>query len=304
MTRLQIKRIIIWIILTECMLILSTRLGAFLHEFIGHGLMAVFLGGRLDTFRLTLFAGGETLFSGNFGETASVCISLGGIAINLVTGIVVLVIIRRRSLSFSWVLFGILLAGTSILSQIQYLILGAYYRYGDPACLAQYPFGMFIAWMGGLAILAYFCWHLMRIFFRLQDMNFPSGRIVTRAATTLVILGIPVLLYAGLYLSAHTPLGSLAAIHEARLRTQKEAERIKAEKKSDKDVEEIQRELQPFPMLPLVVAVYLITALIAFLQTHKWKWGKITPRVPVTYRYCIPWVILSVSVLALIAFLW
>lgn len=286
------------------MLILSTRLGAFLHEFIGHGLMAVFLGGRFDAFRLTLFAGGETHFSGNFGETASVCISLGGIATNLITGIVVLVIIQRRSLSLSWVLFGILLAGTSILSQVQYLILGAYYRYGDPKCLATYPIAMTIAWVGGLAILAYFSWHLMCIFFRLQDMNFPSSRILKRATTTLVILGIPVVLYAGLYLSAHTPLGSLAAIHEARLRTQKEAERIKAEEKSDKDVEEIQRKLEPFPILPLVVAIYLITALIALLQTHKRKGGKITPRIPLTYRYCIPWVILSVSVLALIAFLW
>jgi len=302
--RLQIKRTIIWIVLTESMLILSTRLGAFLHEFIGHGLMAVFLGGRFEGLRLTLFAGGATTFSGDFGEMASACVSLGGIATNLITGIVVLMIVQRRSISFSWVLFGILLAGTSILSQVQYLVLGAYYRYGDPVCLARYPSAMFFVWTGGLAMLAYFSWHLMHLFFRLQDMNFSSGRLFSRAATTLVILGIPVLLYAGLYHSAHTPLGSLASIHEARLRSQKEAERIKAEKKSDKDVEEIQKELEPFPLLPLVVAIYLATAIIAFLQTHIRKRGKMFQRVPVAYRYCLPWVILSGGVLVLISLLW
>ena len=66
----QAKKVLVWILLTESMLILTTRLGAFLHEFVGHGLMAMLLGGRFESFRLTLFAGGEALFSGNFGKTA------------------------------------------------------------------------------------------------------------------------------------------------------------------------------------------------------------------------------------------
>ena len=149
---------IIWMILAESMLILSTRLGAFLHEFFGHGFLATFFGGKFEAFRLTLFAGGEAKLSGDLGEMGSVCVGLGGIAINLLTGFLLLILLQRRNLSFSLTLFGLFLAGVSILSQIQYLILGAYYRYGDPICLLKYRWALFISWTWGLLMLAYFAW--------------------------------------------------------------------------------------------------------------------------------------------------
>ena len=301
---LRINKIIIWIILAESMLVLSTRLGAFLHEFIGHGLLATLFGGKFEAFRLTLFAGGEAKFSGNLGEMASVCVGLGGIAVNLVTGFLVLIFLQRRRYSFPLTLFGIFLAGVSILSQIQYLILGAYYRYGDPVCLVRYPLLMSIAWTGGLLMLAYFSWHLMRLFFRFQDASFSVSDLFTRGMISFLILGVPILLYAGLYHYAKIPLGSTASIREARLRMEKEAERIKAESGSEKSVEEIRRELEPYPILPIVLAIYTLTAFLAFICPVRNHRKRCFPPVPIYFIHCLPWVLLSGLVLALIAFIW
>jgi hypothetical protein len=298
------KRIIIWIILSESMLILSTRLGAFLHEFVGHGLMARILGGSFEAFSLTLFAGGEAKFSGNFGEIATLFVSFGGIVVNLVTGFAVLVFTQKRRFSFSLILFGIFLAGISILSQIQYLVLGAYYQQGDPACLLNYPIALFFAWTAGLLLLAYFSWYLMRLFFRFQDAYFPAPNIINRAIITFLILGIPIFLYAGFYHFSKTPLASVAAIQEARVRIRKEAERIKAETKSEQSIEDIIKWLKPYPILPVILVSYMLTALLAFLQTTKNTREQYFPPIPLSCFYCLSWVIVSGTVLTLIAFLW
>ena len=302
--QLRIKRMIIWMILAESMLILSTRLGAFLHEFIGHGFSAALFGGRFESFRLTLFAGGEAKISGNFGEMASVCIGLGGIVINLVTGFLVLILLQKRKASFSLTLFGLFLAGVSILSQIQYMILGAYYRYGDPACLMEYPRVLFISWTWGLLMLAYFAWYIMRLFFQLQDASFPIPNLLTRAMLSCLILGLPVFLYSGLYHCAKIPLGSTAAIHEARIQAEKEAARIKAETGSEKAIDEIRRDLEPYPILPLILAIYLLTTILAFFSPAQSQRERDFPLVPVSYIHCFTWIILSGVVLSCIAFLW
>ena len=301
---LRIKRIVVWVILAESMLILSTRLGAFLHEFIGHGFLATLLGGRFEGFHLTLFAGGEAKITGNLGEMASVCVGLGGIVINLLAGFLVLIFLKRRRFSFSLTLFGLFLAGVSILSQIQYLILGAYYRYGDPVCLMKYPGALFISWAGGLMILACFSWYIIRLFFRLQEASFPTSDMLTRAVISCLILGLPVLLYSGLYHYAKVPLGSTAAIQEARIRVEEEAARIKAETGSEKSIDEIRRELEPYPILPLILAVYLLATILAFLSPASRHRERDLPLVPVSYIRCLPWVILSGAVLSCIAYLW
>jgi hypothetical protein len=142
------QKLLIWILLTEAMLIVSTRLGAFLHEFVGHGLAALFFGGRFEAFSLTLFAGGEARFSGDFSESGRLLVYLGGMAVNLVTGLAALWLIGKYRSSFSFTLFGLVFAGASVLSQLQYLILGSYYRHGDPVCLTPYPAAMDLAGCG------------------------------------------------------------------------------------------------------------------------------------------------------------
>ena len=89
-------------------------------------------------------------------------------------------------------------------------------------------------------------------------------------------------IYAGFYQCSKTPLGSTKAIQVAQLRAQKEAERIKAETKSEKSIEEIIDEsvipqvrnnvgfsLDFFP-LPLKLPVGLLRAWLSW-QKIAWK---------------------------------
>ncbi|MEW6378570.1 MAG: M50 family metallopeptidase [bacterium] len=313
----QARKVLTWILLTESMLILSTRLGTFLHEFIGHGVTAMLLGGDFESFRLTLFAGGEARFSGNFSQAARIAVSLGGIAINLITGLAALRLARSRRLSFSFRLFSLILAGVSILSQLQYLALGAYYQYSDLSCLADcHPVVLFPTLLGGLLALAVFSFLIMSIFFQFQEASFPSPHPVSRAFITFLILGIPVLLYAGFYHWSAIPLGSTAAIMESRLQAEEAARRIKIETGTSEDIEEIRERLEPRPLLPWIIAIYALTTLAALLRPAGPSSSRQTlgssrtdaapkdyfPPLPSSLLATLPWLIAAGLVLALIAF--
>jgi hypothetical protein len=300
----QIQKILIWILLTEAVLIISTRLGAFLHEFVGHGLVALLFGGRFEAFSLTLFAGGEAQFSGDFSEIGQLCVSLGGIAVNLVTGLAVLWVIQRYRSSFSFTLFGLVFVGASVLSQLQYLILGSYYRHGDPVSLTAYSVALWLAWTGGLLALAFFSLYLMRLFFRFQDTYFPVPSFFTRALISLLILGIPIALYAGLYHWSKTPLVSTAAIEEARSRIYQEAERIKTETESEQGIADIIEKLTPHPILPWILATYVFTTILAFLFPARVMKEQIPPRFPSSLFPAVPWIVTAGASLVLIGSVW
>ena len=113
----------------------------------------------------------------------------------------------------------------------------------------------------------------MSIFFRFQDAYFPSAHLFSRVSITFLILGIPILLYAGFYHWSRTPLGSTAAIMEARLQAEREAERIKTETGSRQSLEEIRKGLEPGPLFPWIIAIYVLTALAALFWTA-WRRGR------------------------------
>jgi hypothetical protein len=298
------QKVLIWILLTEAMLIISTRLGAFLHEFMGHGVVALLFGGRFEAFSLTLFAGGDARFSGNFSETARLCVSLGGIAVNLVTGLIVLRFIQKYRSSFSFTLFGWVFVGASVLSQLQYLILGSYYRHGDPVSLTPYPTALWLAWVGGLLALAFFSLYLMRFFFQLQDAYFPVSPLFTRALVSLLILGIPIALYAGLYHYSKKSLVSTAAIQEARSRIYQEAEKIRTETESEQSIADIAEKLTPHPILPWILATYIITTIMAFFSPARMMKEKSPPRFPSSLFLSLLWLITAGASLMLIALMW
>ena len=151
--------------------------------------------------------------------------------------------------------------------------------------------------------LAFFSHYIMRLFFRLQNAYFPSSRIYERAVISFFILGIPVFLYAGLYQCAKTPLGSTVAVREAQLRAWKEAERIKTETGSERSIEEIKKEIELYPILPLILAVYFITSFLAFLYPTKKSEVIYSPTFPSSFKYSLPWIIGATSVLGVIALL-
>ena len=300
---LSTKKIIFWILLSESMIILATRSGAFLHEFVGHGLMAKLFGGAFQNFQLTLFAGGTALYTGNFSLPGSLFISLGGIMVNLSTGMLMFYFIKKCRLTFSFTLFGLIFAAVNILSQLQYLILGSYYFYGDPVCLTQFPLAASLAWIGGMIALTYFSFQIMHFFFQFQNAYFGHKNFIKKALTSFLILGVPLLIYSGLYYCSKTPLASTAAIKIARLRLKKEAEKIKKETHSKKSLEEIIKSLEPAPIFPWGLLCYLLSTLFAFASSSK-KIKANYPPFPDYFTNICPWMALSVTTLALIAFLW
>lgn len=286
------------------MLVLSTRLGAFLHEYIGHGLMADVLGGKFESFSLTLFAGGEAKFTGQFTLLSSLLISFGGIIINLVTGLISLILLQKVKYSFSLTLFGWYLASVSILSQLQYLILGAYYQHGDPACLSPYPLIKKVVWISGLLTLPIFTYLLMAFFFRFQNKYFHCRNFSQRAIYSLLILGVPLLIYLGLYSLSSIPLASTASIQEAQLYASQEAKRMISEGRSLKSLEELEKELMPPPLWPWILGLYFAATLPAFLFPKREEADKTSAPFPSSGAGIWSWVIIAGLTLLFLALLW
>jgi len=226
--------------------------------------------------------------------------------VNLITGLIALWQVRTRRMSFSFTLFFLLFAGVSILSQLQYMTLGAYYQYSDLACLgACHPLILLLTWTLGLLALGCSSFLIMSIFFQFQDAYFPSSHLLSRVFVTFLILGIPILLYAGFYHCSKTPLGSTAAIMEARLQAEREAERIKIETGSGQSLEEIIKRLEPRPLFPWIIAMYFLSTLAALLRTARRRGRQdYSPPLPSSFFSTLGWLITSSATLALIAFLW
>jgi hypothetical protein len=113
--------------------ILASRAALLLHEVVGHGLTALALGANGFTLKLSLFGGGFVTPSGlRTGDAGYAFFSLGGIAVNLLTGVgawLVARTLKRRGLLYAFLLmFG---AG-SVGQAIFYLGNGFFYGEGDP----------------------------------------------------------------------------------------------------------------------------------------------------------------------------
>ena len=113
--------------------ILASRAALLLHEVVGHGLTALALGANSFTLRLSLLGGGYVTPSGlRTTDAGYAFFSLGGIALNLLTGGVAWFVarrLRRRGLLYAFLLmFG---AG-SVGQALFYLANGFYYGEGDP----------------------------------------------------------------------------------------------------------------------------------------------------------------------------
>ena len=78
-------------------LILATRLATFLHELMGHALMAATFGGEVNGVRVTLFGGGEAYYHLKMQSGLSVrfLVAFGGIIVNMLSGLLPFIFIHR-----------------------------------------------------------------------------------------------------------------------------------------------------------------------------------------------------------------
>ena len=122
--------------------ILASRAALLLHEVVGHGLTALALGAQGFTLKLSLLGGGYVSPVGLRASGAGYAFfSLGGIAVNLLTGGVAWIVarrLRRRGLLYAFLL---MLGAGSIGQALFYLATGFYYGEGDPEGFTGRPGG-------------------------------------------------------------------------------------------------------------------------------------------------------------------
>jgi hypothetical protein len=115
------------------LMILASRAALILHEAVGHGLTAIALGAQAVTFRLSLFGGGYVAPSGlKTGAAGYALFTLGGIAVNLLTGAAAWIIARRMKRRGLIHAFLLLFGAGSIGQALFYLANGFFYGEGDP----------------------------------------------------------------------------------------------------------------------------------------------------------------------------
>jgi hypothetical protein len=113
--------------------VLASRAALLVHEVLGHGVTALALGANGFTLRLSLLGGGYVTPSGlRTTDLGYALFSLGGIALNLLTGGAAWLVarrLRRRGLRYAFLL---MFAGGSAGQALFYLANGFYYGEGDP----------------------------------------------------------------------------------------------------------------------------------------------------------------------------
>lgn len=114
--------------------LVSTRLGLVIHEFAGHAATAAAVGCDVDGYHLFWFGGGYVRYSRAepFSVAERLFVGLGGLAIELIIGVVCLWWARRLR-SGSLAQLGVLGFGVGhLLHSLHYLAGGTFHGYGDP----------------------------------------------------------------------------------------------------------------------------------------------------------------------------
>ena len=200
--RTSLGRLLLFDLLLLAFLILGTRLATILHELLGHALTVLASGGWVKAVYISLLGGGRVLHElpDGAGTPVRFLVACSGIAVNLLTGILVLHrsgrTERGRLLDGFWILF----AGVSLLGGAAYAALGLYYGQGDPVAWmdrgsgglswACVPFLMAAPLLGFAAAGRFSTW---------VGQWFPSRSFAGRVLVLIVTAGAAVGAYAGLY---------------------------------------------------------------------------------------------------------
>lgn len=217
-------------------LVLGTRLATILHEFLGHAFATLISGGVVSAVRVSLLGGGQVLYSlpDGTGTPVRFFVALSGIAVNLITGALVLYLFRRPLkgdlLNGFWILF----AGASLLGGSAYAALGFYYGQGDPVAWmgkgsngvgwACVPFLTASPFLGYAAVKAFSSW----VAHWFPSTSF-SGRLMVLALTA----GAAATAYAGLYQATGARSRAMDAPQAAYIEAERLVVRAKEEALAD-----------------------------------------------------------------------
>ncbi|MCA9522694.1 MAG: hypothetical protein KC609_17075, partial [Myxococcales bacterium] len=112
--------------------LLISRVALILHEFVGHGALALAFGGEITDYHLFLFGGGWIDFRNpGFALWQRLSIALGGIALQLLLAGLTLLIARRRAEGSLSRFFWLGCTAALAVQALSYLADGTNYGYGD-----------------------------------------------------------------------------------------------------------------------------------------------------------------------------
>ncbi|HTE56107.1 MAG TPA: hypothetical protein VK698_34885 [Kofleriaceae bacterium] len=117
-----------------CIGLVASRVSLVLHELVGHGAVAMALGGRVAAYHLFLFGGGWVSYrwGPEHGTAATIAVSMGGIALEVVAAAAALIAARwlgQRAPIARLALVGF--ATADLLHAGFYLAAGAHHGFGD-----------------------------------------------------------------------------------------------------------------------------------------------------------------------------
>ncbi|MBW1765636.1 MAG: M50 family metallopeptidase [Deltaproteobacteria bacterium] len=286
-------------------LILATRLATFLHEFMGHALMAATFGGDVNGVRISLFGGGEVYYHLKMqsGLYVRFLAAFGGILVNMLSGLLPFIFMRRLKNKPVWALFLALFGMVSLLGAIAYSSLGFYYQVGDPVAWIKGPpereGWFFIPFLAVSPFVSYFA---VKSYSILNERWFPSKTFRNRTKMMALTLGIAGCAYAGLYGLTGQRLMAVDAPILAFQRAEREVRKIKTEalyrklcetrpELSDDGIRRLVEQTpiviipdevpKKFPLPPVIAILYTAGALLALWRTKGGMPGsiiRISPR--------------------------
>jgi hypothetical protein len=273
-------------------LILTSRLATALHEAVGHALVGAALGAEVREIHVSLFAGGRTAYGfgeGAGGTVARALAALGGIAVNLLTGLGALALARRLDRHPAASLVAALFAAVSLLGAIAYATLGGYYGEGDPVAWMDDRSAGNPIWIPCLIAAPAACYLAARPYLAIQERAFPAATPLRRLAVGLATLGAASAAYAGLYALEAEPFAAARASEAAHRRAMEETRgrkreerlaRLRAERPELSEAElrrEVERTPIPvrpdeapakFPLLPLLAIAFAGGGVAALWRTQ------------------------------------
>ncbi|MDB4938787.1 MAG: hypothetical protein JWP87_5759 [Labilithrix sp.] len=124
--------------LVASVVLLTSRVALLVHELGGHAAPALLFGGRVTGWYLFAFAGGRVSYRlGELSTGRRLVVSLGGITLELLAGVVAFLLARRwrrhGTVAFAQLCVGTVLVGHAAM----YLARGVHYGFGDGALLAR-----------------------------------------------------------------------------------------------------------------------------------------------------------------------
>jgi hypothetical protein len=295
----RILEITLFLFLT---IFLTSRLGTLLHEGLGHALAAVILGGHVTGVSINLFTTGSCSYELPGPEVAQRAVAdLAGIAVNLLTGVMALVLLKKIRLQLEIRIILSVFAAVSISSQLTYLVMGTYYGHGDPIIFEELFGSMtWLVWVVFLILMAPATYLLSNAYLGLQEEMFPRDSLGGRGGVLFSTVIVASILYGACFYAEDRATGFAGGMAASERMIAEIAEKavdgqLFTQDERERQIQAIKKELRPFPIIVPIFLVCFFSALMAFVKTKDRRMSAVRHYFRLSYLWGSLWASLVVG---------